>query len=210
MVQHVDKVDDECVIAPLREVSVPDAARLLGEGMHDNPLHVRVFGGTRTRLEPLLAAAFERLLRRQLCGGHVLGAYEGGALVGVAAMVAPGHCRQPLPEQLAMLQLLARAGALHRLPLVVHWLRCWKRHDPAFEHWHLGPAAVAWGRRGQGIGSRLMAEVCERLDRCGGVGYLETDKPENVRLYRRGGFDVVAEQPVLGVPNWFMLRRPRR
>src|SRR3546814_15633113 len=39
---------------------------------------------------------------------------------------------------------------------------------------------------------------------------LETDKPGNVRLYRRGGFEVVAEQPMLGVTNWFMQRHPAR
>src|SRR3546814_13434265 len=39
---------------------------------------------------------------------------------------------------------------------------------------------------------------------------LETDKPGNVRLYRRGGFEVVAEQPILGVTNWFMQRHPAR
>jgi ribosomal protein S18 acetylase RimI-like enzyme len=39
--------------------------------------------------------------------------------------------------------------------------------------------------------------------------YLETDKPENVRFYERFGFEVVGEEEVLGVPNWFMLRRAR-
>ena len=39
------------------------------------------------------------------------------------------------------------------------------------------------------------------------LSYLETDKYENVRFYRKLGFDVVAEAEVLGVPNWFMSRR---
>ena len=51
-----------------------------------------------------------------------------------------------------------------------------------------------------------MREHC-RLDGAGEVGYLETDKPDNVRFYERFGYEVVGEQPVLGVPNWFM-RRP--
>src|SRR5690606_28948166 len=91
-----------------------------------------------------------------------------------------------------------RGGALQRLPRIRHWLRTWERLDPEFDHWHLGPAAVARTHQGQGIDTRLMAAVCERLDREQGVGYLETDKPENVRLYRRGGFEVVAERQVLG------------
>ena len=189
--------------------AIPTAARLLARSMAYNPLHQRVFGGDTARLEPLLEAAFARLLRRQMRTGVVFGAYEGDALVGVAAMVPPGHCLPGLGEKLAMLPILARAGALRRLPRIHHWLQAWARHDPGVDHWHLGPAAVDRTRQGQGVGTRLMAAICDRLDQERGIGYLETDKPENVRLYRRGGFEVVAEQPVLEVTNWFMQRTRR-
>lgn len=193
------------MIGTLHQQAIPAAARLLAGSMADNPLHLRVFGSG-ARLEPMLGEAFARLLRRQLRTGIVLGAYGGDVLVGVAAMVPPGQCQPGALEQLAMLPILARGGALQRLPRIRHWLRTWERLDPEFDHWHLGPAAVARTHQGQGIGTRLMAAVCERLDLEQGVGYLETDKPENVRLYRRGGFEVVAERQVLGVTNWFMLR----
>lgn len=195
-------------IRPLEPASIPAAARLLAASMRDNPLHQRVFAGEGTRLEPLLADAFIRLLRRQMRTGHVLAACEGDVLVGVAAMVPPGQCQPDLREKLAMLSILARGRALRHLPRIARWLRAWARHDPECAHWHLGPAAVDRARQGQGIGSRLMEAVCDRLDVSRGVGYLETDTPANVRLYRRGGFEVVAEEPVLGVPNWFMQRQP--
>lgn len=194
------------VIRTLQQESITAAARLLAASMRDNPLHQRVFASEGERLEPLLEDAFARLLRRQMRTGVVLGAYEHGVLVGVAAMVPPGHCQPGLLEKLAMLAILARGRALHRLPRIQHWLRAWARHDPKFDHWHLGPAAVDRTRQGQGIGTQLMAAICDRLDRHQGIGYLETDKPENVRLYRRGGFEVVAEEPILGVTNWFMQR----
>lgn len=196
------------MIRPLDSESIPAAARLLAGSMSDNPLHLRVFGNA-PRLEPMLEEAFSCLLRRQIRTGIVFGAYEDEALVGVATMVPPGQCQPGLLQQLSMLQVLARGGALRRLPRIRHWLRTWKQHDPAFDHWHLGPAAVLRSPQGQGVGTRLMAAVCERLDRHQGVGYLETDKPENVRLYRRGGFEVIAEQPLLGVSNWFMVRHQR-
>ena len=195
------------MIRTLQHASIPAAARLLAGSMTDNPLHQRVFGSDTARLEPLLEAAFARLLRRQMHTGVVLGAYEGDVLVGVAAMVPPGHCQPGLGEKLAMLPIVARAGALPRLPRIRKWLQAWAHHDLQFDHWHLGPAAVERTRQGQGIGTRLMAAICDRLDREQGIGYLETDKPENVRLYRRGGFEIIAEQPVLGVTNWFMQRR---
>jgi GNAT superfamily N-acetyltransferase len=60
----------------------------------------------------------------------------------------------------------------------------------------------------QGIGSLIMQEHCRRLDAASEVGYLETDKPENVRFYERLGFEVTGDEPVIGVPNWFMRRPP--
>jgi ribosomal protein S18 acetylase RimI-like enzyme len=196
-------------VRPLTADSIAPAARLLAGSMRDNPLHRSVFGGDEARLEPLLVGSFARLLRRQMRNGLVLGAYDREVLVGVAAMVAPGHCQLHLQDKFGMLMVLVRAGALRRLPRIQHWLGAWKRHDPDFDHWHLGPAAVDRTRQGQGIGTRMMAEVCGELDRRQAIGYLETDKNVNVRLYRRGGFEVVAEQSVLGVANWFMLRYPQ-
>jgi ribosomal protein S18 acetylase RimI-like enzyme len=195
-------------VHPLTRDSIAPAARLLAGSMRDNPLHRRVFGGDEARLEPLLAGSFDRLLRRQMRSGLVLGAYDRGSLVGAAAMVSPGHCQPNFKDKLGMLMVLARGGALTRLPRIQRWLGCWKRQDPAFDHWHLGPAAVDRARQGQGIGTQLMVAVCGQLDRRRGIGYLETDKEANVRLYRRGGFEIVAEHSVLGVRNWFMLRNP--
>jgi hypothetical protein len=40
------------------------------------------------------------------------------------------------------------------------------------------------------------------------LAYLETDRPENVRLYEKFGFVTTSEALVLGTPNWFMQRRP--
>jgi hypothetical protein len=44
------------------------------------------------------------------------------------------------------------------------------------------------------------------MDACRAISYLETDKPENVRLYQRFGFRVIESADVLGVRNWFMSR----
>lgn len=52
-----------------------------------------------------------------------------------------------------------------------------------------------------------MRVPCARMDAARENAYLETDKPENVRFYRRFGFEVIGEGEVLGVANYFMLRR---
>ena len=89
------------------------------------------------------------------------------------------------------------------------WFHIWEQNHPKEHHWHFGPFGVLPERQRQGIGSQLLNYFCEHLDRLGAAAYLETDKPENVQLYQRFGFSVIAEAPVLGVPNWFLWRNSR-
>jgi hypothetical protein len=56
----------------------------------------------------------------------------------------------------------------------------------------------------------MMQAFAAKMDALGEVAYLETDRDINVTFYRRFGFDVVAAQDILGVPNWFMIRNPCR
>ena len=55
----------------------------------------------------------------------------------------------------------------------------------------------------------MLARFCEMVDERKAAGYLETDKPENMRLYQRFDFVVVGETDVLGVHQRFMWRAPR-
>jgi ribosomal protein S18 acetylase RimI-like enzyme len=57
-----------------------------------------------------------------------------------------------------------------------------------------------------GIGSKLMRVFCAQMDAAGEAAYLETDKSINVRFYERFGFEIVGEEQVIGVPNWYMAR----
>ena len=52
----------------------------------------------------------------------------------------------------------------------------------------------------------MLREYTRRLDEAGEDSYLETEKPQNVALYSRFGYEVIEEDEVLGVPNWFMWR----
>jgi GNAT superfamily N-acetyltransferase len=131
-----------------------------------------------------------------------------GDVVGVTGVAPPGSCR-PTPAQ--RLRLLPRILALgpRTAGRVLAWTSRWGRHDPEEPHYHLGPLAVDAHRQRQGIGSLIMREHCRRLDASGDVGYLETDRIENVTFYERFGYEVIAEDLVLGVPNWFMRRGDR-
>ena len=54
-----------------------------------------------------------------------------------------------------------------------------------------------------------MRMLCDHIDDCGDLAWLETDKIENVRFYTSLGFELVSEVPVLSTSCWFMRREPR-
>lgn len=192
-------------VIELRRERIPEGIGVLARGMRDNPLHVAAFGPDADRrvraLQRMFSAVF-RVMDQQapIC------AFADGTIVGVTGIVSEGAC-QPTPSQRArfvpsMLALgLGPAGRLSK------WLGAWGERDPDEPHSHLGPLAVDAHLQGRGIGSQILTEYCRSLDDAGQIGYLETDKEENVRLYERFGFVTVGEAEVIGVPNWFM-RRP--
>jgi ribosomal protein S18 acetylase RimI-like enzyme len=200
---------DRLEIGVLGPSEVEEAVGVVERGMRDNPLHVAVYGqdpGLRQRrLHRLFAAGIEGLGLHE----HMLVARRpDGSIVGVCGMMPPGRCRPSLGQQLRLMPHVLALG-----PRIagrnVRWLGAWSKRDPKAPHWHLGPLAVDAHLQGVGIGSRLMQVFCARMDAARDDAYLETDKPENVRFYERFGFEVIGKQEVLGVPNWFMLRRAK-
>ena len=114
-----------------------------------------------------------------------------------------------LPEAAGVPARGMRDNPMHVAGRAMRWIRALGARDPEEPHVHLGPLAVDAHLQGEGIGSRLLAEHPRRLDAAGEVGYLETDKPENVVFYERHGLEVVDRADVIGVASWFM-RRSRR
>jgi ribosomal protein S18 acetylase RimI-like enzyme len=177
--------------------------------MRDNPINVQAFGGTDDHRVGALTRFFGAALRGLHRRGLILGAFRGDALVGVCGMAPPGCCQPAFGEKASILPAVVLGNAIGVPLRVVRWVGEWSRRDPADGHWHLGPVAVEPALQGQGIGRAMMADFCRRVDGRGAASYLETDKSENVRFYESFGYGVVAEAPVLGVANWFMLRPSR-
>ena len=194
-------------VRELRPDDLAEAIAIVARSMRDNPLHVSALGyDTRTRADRL-NRMFAQALRMIFKKGVLLGAFAGNTLVGVAGMVPPGRCQPTFVENVRLLPRLIPAVGFSAFARVGVWLATWRTHDLAEPHWHLGPVAVDAHLQGRGIGTALMVEYCERLDHLVAVGYLETDKAENVGFYEKFGFETVTEAPVLETPNWFM-RRP--
>jgi len=194
-------------VRDLQREEVPEAVDVLARGMRDNPLQVAAYGddpARRLRCHAILCRSLFRAFPAQ----QPICALRDGTLMGVTGVFPVGTCQPTalqsgrlLPSMVALgPRTAARAG---------RWFSTWAKHDLNEPHVHLGPLAVDAHLQGQGFGSLIMQEHCRRLDGPGEVGYLETDKSENVRFYERFGFEVIGETPVLGVTSWFMRRAAR-
>jgi GNAT superfamily N-acetyltransferase len=74
---------------------------------------------------------------------------------------------------------------------------------PGGPYWYLGVLATHPDRAGQGLGRAVMAAGLREAAAAGLPAYLETTNPANVGLYRRTGWDVVAQVPE-PLPIWVM------
>ena len=194
-------------VRDLRSEEIPEAVDVIARGMRDNPLHVAAYGDDperRLRCHARLMRGLFRVVSTQ----QPICAVRDGALVGVTGVSPVGTCQPTAAQRLRLLPSLVLLGP-RTAARVGRWISIWAKRDPGEPHVHLGPLAVDADLQGKGIGSLIMQQQCVGLDAAGEVGCLETDKLENVRFYERFGFEVVGEQPVLDVPNWFMRRPPR-
>lgn len=193
-------------VRPLVETETTAAAAVLGRGMRDNPIHERAFGADAGRREAALTRLFGAVLGGHVERGTILGAFSSGTLVGVCSMVPPGVCQLSGMDKLRMIPTLVGAAGLGPALRALRWAGAWAGHDPKAPHWHLGPVGVERALQGKGIGGALLRAFCARMDQARAMAYLETDKSENVAIYEHFGFRTVAEDQVLGIPNWFMVR----
>jgi hypothetical protein len=193
-------------VRPLVQAETAAAAAVLGRGMRDNPIHERAFGPDPGRREAALTRLFGAVLSGHVEKGSILGAFSSGTLVGVCSMAPPGGCQLSGMDKLRMIPTLVGAGGLGSALRALRWAGAWAGHDPKAPHWHLGPVGVERALQGKGVGGALLRVFCARMDKDRAMAYLETDKPENVAIYEHFGFRTVAQDQVLGIPNWFMVR----
>ena len=184
------------------------AVALLAEGMGDNPLHVKVFGADPQRRHRRLQRLLGQLVAHVHSNGALLGACVHGELVGVLGTMKPGRCHPPRQEILRMAGSIVAVNPPIGVWRVYRWLSAWTHNDPREPHAHVGPLAVSPGWRRRGIGRALMIKCCARRDVLGEVAWLETDLAINVAFYETLGYVVFRRESVLGVPNWFMRRKP--
>ncbi len=181
-----------------------EAIAVIARAMSDSPQHIAAFGSDHERNCRNLTRMF-RSMFAVVRGQRPLVARLDGRIVGATNELREAGCQPTAIEKLRLAPAVLSVGP-RALPRVGRWLADWERRDPHAPHSHYGPFGVEPALQGRGIGSLVLAEYTRRLDADRLDAYLETDKPENVALYSRFGFDVIDEGGLLGAPNWFMWR----
>jgi GNAT superfamily N-acetyltransferase len=191
-------------VGDTRPEEIADAIAVVARAMSTSPISQAVIGPDPERCDRQLRRFFRRLYAVARHQRPLVARLDGRVIASTNDLVG-GSCRFGARERLRTLpdlvvtppQVTARS---------LRWLAEWERRDPDRPHSHYGPFGVEPALQGRGVGSLVMAEYTRRLDTGGEDAYLETDKPENVALYGRFGFEVVEEAEVLGIANWFMWR----
>lgn len=194
-------------IRPYRAGDLDAATDVLARAFAGNPLHLALFSGDDTdrfRQRKLLFATSLQFLNL----GERVVLEEEGRVVGFAHWISHPGCR-PSPDAMEKAgPRLAEGLDGDALSRVITWRRAWGERDPDQPHSHFGPLAVHPDEQGKGLGRRLLEHYCDVVDGSRETSYLETERPENLPLYRKAGFEVTAESEVLGVQSWFMTRLP--
>ncbi len=197
---------DGCDVVRLAE---PDHRRqavgVAARALRDNPLSLVFSADPFVRMKLLYDVFVNQLVVEQ---PEPAGARLGSAVIAIAGVDAVGRCLGSQYQNAEALAAAAPAADATDIERLIYTGAMMASHDLAEPHRHVGPVGVEPGFQGRGIGRQVMGLVCADLDRDGEIGWLETDKPENVRFYNGLGFVVVEEARVIDATIWFMRRDP--
>jgi GNAT superfamily N-acetyltransferase len=181
-----------------------EAVAVAARAMCTSPLSYAVLGADHDRRYRHTHRLFSRLYRLAAHQRPLVARLDGHVIASTNDLVR-GACQPRALDIVRSLPVLALTGPRAAVR-AARWFNDWGRRDPRRPHAHFGPFGVEPELQGRGIGSLVLQEYTRRLDEAGEHSYLETEKPENVALYSRFGFEVVDEADVIGVRCWFMWR----
>ena len=189
------------VLRKYSPADVDDCVSVLADAFVSSPLHLSAFGNGRIDQN----RRFFRLALRNMFFGQAFVALHDGALCGYIHFRAWPYCL-PAPEEIPKAAAILLKSMGEAMPKFIQWFARWCHLDPEEPHVHLGPIGVAPGRQRQGIGTALMDLYIAKLEQERSIGYLETDRVENVTFYKKFGFVVKHEEVVIGTTTWYMSR----
>lgn len=113
-------------------------------------------------------------------------------------------------DEEAAIDVLQRNVAPDRLEEILALMERVGKYHPTQPHWYLPFMAVEARFQRKGLGSSLMRHALMPCDHDGTLAYLEASSRENLALYERHGFEVLATVQCGTCPPLFpMVRKPR-
>jgi ribosomal protein S18 acetylase RimI-like enzyme len=185
----------------------PALARTLAKAFADDPVSAWFYPRAANR-EQRLRVAYERLFLRRIALPHDA-SFSVDDHAGVAVWLPPGKAHLGLLDQLRLIPaMVATAGRDLRRSL--RGMAAFDAVHPHEPHWYLWLMGVDPERQGEGLGSRLLAEVLDRCDTERMPAYLEASTERNRALYLRHGFEDAGDLhlPDGGPRLWRMWREP--
>jgi GNAT superfamily N-acetyltransferase len=194
-------------IRPMNPDDVDDACRVIGLAFAANPSTLANVRGDQTKARRMM----ERVVRVAKLGrvySHVLVADQDDRIIGLLNAAPWPHCQLRATDKVraapTMVRILGTA-----LPRASKMMTRRARHDPHRPHWHVGPVAVHPEHQGHGVGKALLRSFLNMVDDQGLPAFLEIDVDRNLLLYEMFGFEVAAQEQILGVHTRFMWRQAR-
>jgi ribosomal protein S18 acetylase RimI-like enzyme len=184
---------------------LPQLGRTLAYAFYDDPVMTWVTPNDLTRRQAL--PSMFQLVAEALTRHDEMYTTDNGA--GAALWVPAGQPRVAQQDEEAFGRRLEEIAGedMERLDGLMAVMEAQHPHEPHAYLWFLG-VHPRW--QGYGIGSALLADAFDRLDRHGIAAYLDATSPDNVRLYRRHDFEIIGILSAHGgAPLWQMWREPQ-
>lgn len=197
-------------IIPLERSHLERASSLLGEAFLNEPGAVSIIRRTPEKRLRMLRAHYASHVDLNLSRRASCCALLDGEIVGVMLMCAPGEVTATTAETL---KFLAHA-LLHVSPAII-----WRglknniedeKHRPKEPNYFLETIGVNPKFQRRGIGSTMLSYLTRLADRERVLTYLSTTDPRTVSFYEKFGFQTKAKTNPTGVPNYHMVREPKR
>lgn len=198
----------ELTVRPAAAGDVKPLATVMARAFYDDPPFMWMLPDAGTRLTRN-RRFFAGLVRGEaLAHGRVDVARLGGAVVGAAIWLPPGHWAPTAAEQLRTLPGFALAFG-RRIGAASELAQAMLRAHPHEPHWYLYAIGVDPARQGTGVASVLLRSRLDQCDRDRQSAYLEATKATSVPLYQHFGFEPTGspELPTGAPPLTAMWRR---